>query len=259
VARTIYILGASGFLGSCLHKHFLAAGDKVIGISHKGRQPPVLEPGAIIINCSARYMPDADWEAMLQGNYHFAKSVLLQCDATHKIINFGSYFEYGEDGSTGPINNYAIAKRLLRGWLEDQGRAGRFRALTFILYDVIGPGDPRPKLVPMLSRAQPGETIELTACEQTIDLVPIEIVLQHVEAYLSLASPPFGPLAISGGSPQPLRWFVELLRQRRGFLPVYGSKPYAPTQIFRPVSNLPALDLPPKVTIDASYLDALCA
>lgn len=254
--RTIYLIGANSYIASQIKRHFAKLGHKVIGISHSTGFQEVFEEEALIINCSASYQPAKDWERMLRANYFFAKNLIERSNDTHTVINFASYFELGDTSTPGPINYYATAKLLLRAWLTDFARIRQIQAVNLLLYDVVGPGDQRNKLIPNILRLEPGDQINLTGCEQIMNLVPVENINEAVASVLQDRHVT-GLFSISNTGFMPLKEYITTLQSIVGFKPIFGAVPYGPAQIFNPVRDLPTLTSQSLLNFDHDYIAAL--
>lgn len=254
--RTIYLIGANSYVAGQIKRHFTQLGHRVIGISHSTGFREVFDDGASIINCSASYQPENDWERMLRANYLFAKHLIERSNDTHTVINLASYFELGDTSTPGPINYYATAKLLLRAWLTDFARTRQIQAVNLLLYDVVGPGDQRNKLIPNILRLKAGDQIDLTGCEQIVNLVPVENIIEVISSVLQDRYVT-GLFSISNTGFMPLKEYITTLQSIVGFKPIFGALPYGPTQIFNPVRDLPTLTSRSLLNFDHDYIAAL--
>lgn len=249
----IYLIGANSYIASRLKQSLLATGHNVFGISHSEAFGHHFEDGAAIVNCSASYVPADNWPQMLEANYHYTRRLLTRCNHTHSIVNLGSYFEFGDRNKPGPINHYASAKLLLRAWLDDFALYSGVRVVNLILYDVVGPGDQRKKLVPTILNLKRGEAIALTKCEQILTLLPVENVVQAIE--LAIADRHLsGVYTVPSCSFRPLKEFIRILQLAHEFKPVFGALEYQDTQIFEPIQHLRQIKIEHRQCFDLDYV-----
>ena len=103
-----------------------------------------------------------------------------------QLVHVGSAFEYGpvqgqltEESATRPTSLYGETKLAgTRELLAVQKKTG-LRAITARLFNVYGPGEHAPRLLPSLLRAaRSGEKLPLTAGEQRRDFVYVEDVAE---------------------------------------------------------------------------------
>lgn len=254
--RKIYLIGGNSYIAGQVHNHFTKIGHAVIGINHSTNFTTQFEDGACIINCSASYKPEGDWEKMLRANFIFAKNLIEQSNNTHTVINLASYFELGDISNPGPVNYYATAKLLLRAWLTDLSYSRNIQVVNLLLYDVVGPNDQREKLIPHILGLKAGAGINLTGCEQVVTFVPIENIIEAVSNILHDRSIS-GLFTVSSNIFLPLKDYIFMLKSIIEFIPVFGAIPYGPTQIFEPVRNLPPLISQPLCSFNEDYIYGL--
>ncbi len=254
--RPIYLLGSNSYIAGQLRRHFEKHGHRVTGISHSIGFTGTFEDGAAIVNCSASYQPATDWDQMLKANYLFAKKMIERCNETNTVVNLASYFEIGEVSNPGPINKYASAKLLLRAWLTDFARTKGIQVLNLMLYDVVGPDDHRRKLIPSILKLQAGDEIELTGCEQIVNLTPVENVVEAISQALSDRTVS-GLFSASNTGFKPLKDYIHILQSIIGFRPVFGAIPYGSEQIFQPLTNIPCISDSSSVEFNHNYVSSL--
>lgn len=254
--RKIYLIGGNSYIAGQVRNHFTKIGHTVIGINHSSTFSTQLEDEACIINCSASYQPEDDWEQMLSANFLFAKNLIERSNNTHTLINLASYFELGDISNPGPVNYYATAKLLLRAWLTDLGYSRGSQVVNLLLYDVVGPNDQREKLIPHILRLKAGAEINLTGCEQVVTFVPIENIIEAISKVVQNRSIS-GLFTASSSNFVPLKDYILMLKSIIEFTPVFDAVPYQPTQIFEPVRNLPPLISQPLCSFNKDYIYAL--
>jgi nucleoside-diphosphate-sugar epimerase len=190
----------------------------------------------------------ADIAAHLDANITFGVQL---CEALAglgggRLINAGSYWEYGSGGGYDPNTLYAAAKRAFQDILVYFGRRRGLDSATLVLFDVYGPGDWRPKMLPELVRnAVAGRSFGLTAGEQVMDMLHVEDAAAGFLAAADHVVPNGGHTvyALMGRQRYTLRETVAMIGEELGSPPqvTFGAKNYPPHQIFAPVSALPVL------------------
>ncbi|MGH3590168.1 MAG: NAD-dependent epimerase/dehydratase family protein [Pseudonocardiaceae bacterium] len=93
---------------------------------------------------------------------------------------------HSEDGPVGPIGVYGVSKLLGEWLLRDQGyRLGGCTMAIARLFNVYGPGDPHPHLLPeVLRQLRHGRVLRLGDLESTRDFVYVEDAAEALVALL---------------------------------------------------------------------------
>ncbi|NEP77377.1 MAG: NAD(P)-dependent oxidoreductase [Okeania sp. SIO3B3] len=164
------------------------------------------------------------------------------------FVDTGTYWEHYRGEAYNPVCLYAATKRAFHDLLHFYCDAHGLKATTLVLHDTYGPADPRPKLFSLLKKiAQTGESLDMTAGEQIIDLVYIEDVAHaYIQAAELLAAQPAGGgrptrYAIRGGNPISLQELVRVYAQTTGAtLNInWGAKPYREREVMAPWGGEP--------------------
>ena len=120
-------------------------------------------------------------EAMVESNFLFGLKlleVLKERDIKCNFINFGTYSQYFSEGDNYSFNMYSGLKNsfteALNLYSEDIG----LNNTNLILYDSYGPGDWRPKLLPLVRQAiLQNNRISLSEPDIIIDITHIDDVV----------------------------------------------------------------------------------
>lgn len=276
----VLITGASGYLGGHLTSALIARGHRVHGLTIEPVPPVGAGDTAIawhVYDGSTPSVERAVRDARPEVVIHLAASSragsspedvvpivqpalvlgaqVLACAAqarVRRVLAAGSYWEFGERGRAGPNTFYAATKSAFRVMLDHFVARGSFDGATLALFDVYGPRDPRPKLLPRLVRAMTtGETVPLSPGEQRLDMVHVEDVARafvaaaECEEPLALpgrANPDAAPVfGVCTGRSMTLRTIVDTLERAAG-KPVrvhWGASAYPAHQIMQPIDTLP--------------------
>jgi CDP-paratose synthetase len=163
-----------------------------------------------------------------------------------RLINAGSYWEYGSEGGYDPNTLYAASKRAFQDILVYFERKRGLDSATLVLFDVYGPGDWRPKMLPELLRSfMAGKSLDLTAGEQVMDMLHVEDAAAGFLVAADHLVPNSGHTvyALTGRQRYTLREIVGMIGEELGSPPriTFGAKNYPSHQIFAPVADLPVL------------------
>lgn len=118
--------------------------------------------------------------ALVNSNVLFGTQLLEAMDSygVRLLLNTGTSWQNYQNACYSPVNLYAATKQALEDIAMYYCQARNMSMLTLRLFDTYGPGDLRPKLLPLLKRAaRTGEWLELSPGEQLIDLVYIDDVI----------------------------------------------------------------------------------
>lgn len=242
--RVALVTGATGFVGSHLARRLVREGWQVHVLSRAGSHLPDAGEFAQVtshihdgstedmVRCVAQAKPDVvfhlaslflsqhatkDIDALIQSNVLFGNQLLeaMKVNEVNCLINTGTSWQHYDNEDYNPVCLYAATKQAFEALLEYYVQACGIKAITLKLFDTYGPNDPRPKLFHLLNKAaNSGETLDMSAGEQLIDLVHIDDV---VEAYLIAAQrllegkvAKHETYAVSSGRPLPLKELVQL-------------------------------------------------
>jgi nucleoside-diphosphate-sugar epimerase len=156
------------------------------------------------------------------------------------LVHVGSNAEYGNapcpqrpDGPCMPNSAYGAAKLSVTSFLQAKAQSEGMRALVMRPFFVYGPGAPHTNLIEsLISAAQAGKTLPMTAGEQTRDLVPVDKLATWI-ADLPVSGRPWGSI-VNGclGEPIKIRTVAErVVLHWSSFVPVFGQVPYRSTEL----------------------------
>jgi nucleoside-diphosphate-sugar epimerase len=176
-----------------------------------------------------------DVESLIHSNVLFGNQLLeaMRVNEVSRLINTGTSWQHYNNEEYNPVCLYAATKQAFEAILEYYVQACGIKAITFKLFDTYGPNDPRPKLFHLLKKAAAsGESLNMSAGEQLIDLVHIEDV---IDAYLIAAQRLLNDkvlahesYAVSSKKPLPLKKLVETFSTATGqnVKVNWGARPY---------------------------------
>jgi nucleoside-diphosphate-sugar epimerase len=201
-----------------------------------------------------------DVRRLVLSNVLFGAELLEAMSAigVHHLVAAGTFWQHYQNADYDPVNLYAATKQAFEDLLTFWSNTTALRAIVLELFDVYGPNDPRPKLVPLLRRAAlGGEEIRLTPGDQLIDIVHVDdVVGAFVQAgtlVRELAPGVRQTYAVSSGEPMRLRQFVHRVEEAMGrSIPVqWGGRPYRPREMMVPSSRgLPLPGWKPMVSLE---------
>lgn len=271
--KTALLTGATGFIGSHLARRLAQTGWRVHALIRKTSDTRQLTAGGNQkIYChvhdgsgtqlidivgdvrplmafhlaavgSGQHAPQ-DVRPLIESNIVLGAQ-LLEALAVHQIpflINTSTYWQHYLDRDYNPVDLYAATKKAFEDILKYAVESSPLQAISLVLFDTYGPGDPRGKLFYQLTRAaRSGATLSMSAGEQLIDLVYIDDVLDAYEraAQLLIAGEVAGGhsrFAVSAGSRLSLKQLVELFCEitEQQIDIHWGGRAYRPREVMRP-------------------------
>lgn len=205
-SKTIWIAGASGYLGAALASHLKSRGHSVLGISrHKpvknsqGGQDFEMENYEILssksesephflLNLANSYHPGwGNLSEMMAANLQFPLSLVDYCkDRQVKLIQARSYFEFltTERQEVAP---YVWAKKSAACLLNQATTVFGMAYQELVIFDLYGPRDPRPKIMNLLRDhfgSKTREPLVLQSADQKVPLVHVLDAVKGIEAAL---------------------------------------------------------------------------
>ena len=156
-------------------------------------------------------------DAMLEANVCLGGRLIEAASRSGaSLVAAGSWWQLA-----GPRCLYAETKKAQARLLEWAAAGQGLRALTLLLFDVYGPSDPRPKLLPkLLEASRTGEPLPAGPGLARLDLVHVEDVVEaflHAAALLERRPELSGEsFAIRSGEELAPRQLAELLAELSG-------------------------------------------
>lgn len=144
---------------------------------------------------------------LIESNITFGTHILeaMLKSGVKKIINTGTSWQHYNNEEYNPVCLYASTKEAFEKILEYYVESENFNAITLKLFDTYGPNDKRNKIINLLNKiAKTGETLDMSAGEQYLDLVYIDDV---VEAYMKVIE------LIEKGNIKHKKYFVSSAKQ----------------------------------------------
>jgi nucleoside-diphosphate-sugar epimerase len=263
VSDRALVTGVTGFVGSHVARHLLAAGVEVHAIvrpdARRDRIPDLAERTVFHVddgesdtlpaivdaaapdvtfhlatNFIAEHAP-GDVTALVTDNVTFPTRL---CDALgdggRVFVNVGTCWQHVDGDRYRPKNLYAATKQAFEDTLQYYTEAGRLRAVTVNLYDSYGPLDHRAKLLTaLLAALTTGDVLSMSSGVQLVDLVHVDDVVRALRlAAESCATDgaetgAMRRFALSSGRPLTLRELVDVLGAVAGRpVPVaWGARP----------------------------------
>jgi nucleoside-diphosphate-sugar epimerase len=240
-SRTALVTGATGFIGGHLARRLSGDGWTVHALvratTRRRPAPPIevhpippdtddlvglvreLTPSVcfhLATDFRARHAP-GDIDAMLDANVTFGTRLAEALTEANRcpLVNAGTAWQHFEGRDYGPTSLYAATKQALEDILRFYAEVAGLPVATLKFFDTYGPGDPRPKLVPLLVGAlHRGEAVELSSGEQVVDLLHVDDAVEGLLAVASfLAGGDGSPAQFSAHSDSPVtvRRLVDLL------------------------------------------------
>lgn len=201
---TICVTGATGYVGSHLVRALVDAGRRPFIIGRPCCDYPVLEgvdiaqqwhdsaalgsqlrelDNPVIINLAGHFVSRhtaKDIPTLVSGNLTFPIQIFDAYAASghSRIVNVGTSWEYGDDGTPAPANLYANLKAANARALGWYAHLHGFHAINLKLNDTFGGRDHRAKLMPLLKHhAIEGTECILREAAQPINLLYIADVI----------------------------------------------------------------------------------
>jgi nucleoside-diphosphate-sugar epimerase len=122
----------------------------------------------------------AEVQRTLEANLDYGTHLLAaaQSAGVKRLVNTGSFWQYGPSGERRPNSLYAATKAAFQDLMDHYCRTHGLRALTLVLYDVYGPRDPRGKLLSQIVELSgTGSVLDTTEGRQRISLVHVDDVV----------------------------------------------------------------------------------
>lgn len=175
-----------------------------------------------------------DIEPLITSNILFSTQLAEAAvvNKVKKFINTSTSWQHFEQLDYLPVNLYASTKQAFEDILKYFADSFELKVLSLVLFDTYGPGDFRPKLVPLLINSlKSQQALEMSAGKQLIDIVYIDDVVEaflKAFIYLDHAEVLYSRYAVSSNSPISLLDFVSLFEKTLNIkLKInWGARPY---------------------------------
>lgn len=274
--NSIFITGATGFLGQHVTKRLLMNSSINVLIGHRSESnvwpfTNLNSPQLKLVNLDSTELVDrafseqkidcilhmateygrhkSDIESILEANLILPLKVLnfgISNSVPH-FINIDSYFNK-EGKSYEYLFDYSQSKKSLLEWLKHH--SDRIQVSNLVLEHIYGPGDGFAKFIPTLIRSAANnfnDGLKLSPGEQVRDFIYIEDVVEAIEVVVlaKLRSPyQFINYEIGSGIPTTLRELVgNLLHVLNKRIPApFGFSPYRKDEIMYSLANLEAIE-----------------
>lgn len=237
----LVLTGGTGFIGGHLKRRLAGQGIALTEITrdavvtprgshlHGGDSAAIAEALAglsepVLIHLAGlvvlRHEP-ADIAPLMQANVTFAAQVF---DGFHKagyraVLNAGTSWQFDAEGHPAPTNLYAASKIAGQAILDYYVQSVGMSAMSLVIYDTYGPGDPRPKLIPLLRKTWlEGNELKMTSGVQPINLTHVDDVadalMQAAENVRAQAPGHHEQAAICSTHDISVRELVETIRNK---------------------------------------------
>lgn len=284
--RCALVTGATGYVGSRLMRRLARDGWVVHVIVRQGSSLELLEEcvdrlnihvhdgssrrmlailaltkPSVVFHLAANAMAEhraEDLDQLMVSNVLFSSQLVeaMYRNETRYIVNTETFWQHhsGTD-SYDPVCLYAATKQAFRDILLFYLKTSRICAISLVLYDTYGPGDPRRKLFSVLRESvRRGGAVDMTPGEQIVDMTHVEDV---VEAYilagemLLTGNVQFETYAVSSGQRMTLKQLVELAVNATGvsIRPNWGAKEYRKNEVMVPWLGKPLPGWSPEIDL----------
>jgi nucleoside-diphosphate-sugar epimerase len=205
----------------------------------------------------------ADIQPMVEANVGFgvalAEAVSQAGDCV--FVNTGTVWQHYEARAYSPVSLYAALKQSFTDALKFYEEVAGLPIVTLELTDTYGPGDPRPKLLPILVRAaREGTALQMTDGTQLIDLLHVDDAVSALLA--TAAGEPGATYGASGGETLTLRDLVAKFEAVSGLgvTAEWGVRASRPREMLTPwMVSGPPPGWQPKVSLEDGIRALLAA
>lgn len=267
------VTGATGFMGRRLVSALVERGTKVSVVVRRETQLPwphhahvrqIVSDGStsslvkglhavaaddpVVFHLASYFVAEhapEDITPLVESNLHFGVQLLeaMTGNDVRRIVYAGtSWQHFGQDGDQ-PVNLYAATKTAYSTFAAYYSVVKRLQATQLSLFDVYGPGDPRPKLLPALLRSLVnGDRLAMSAGEQALDLLFVD---DAVEAFIVAGkrllnatrdAGSWEEFMVGSGHAVGLRDLVKMLEDIAGRPAAvdWGQRPYREREVMSP-------------------------
>ena len=192
----LLVTGASGFIGKNLLERLTKEGHEVAILDRSFNNDVVKMTEFMttqkfdgVIHLASLFIVQhkpEDVKNLIESNILFPTSA-LEAAVASKIpwfINTGTFWQHFKDKKYSPVNLYAATKQAFEDMAQYYSETSSINFVTLKLFNVFGPGDPRPKFFNLwLKISQTKEPLDMSPGGQTIDISYIDNV---IDAYIQL-------------------------------------------------------------------------
>jgi nucleoside-diphosphate-sugar epimerase len=196
----------------------------------------------------------ADIQPMVEANVGFGVALAEAVSQAGEcvFVNTGTVWQHYDARAYSPVSLYAALKQSLTDALKYYEEVAGLPIVTLELTDTYGPGDPRPKLLPILVRAaREGTALQMTDGTQLIDLLHVDDAVSALLA--TAAGEPGATYGASGGETLTLRDLVARFESVSGLSVTaeWGVRPSRPREMLTPwMVSGPPPGWAPEVSLD---------
>lgn len=231
-------------LGSCVNKLAIHLHDgsmgEMLNIVAATKPDVVFHLAAI---ASADHRPE-DVDQMVLSNVLYSTQLVegMIRNGVRNLVNTETFWQYREGSDDyDPVCLYAATKQAFHDILHYYVNTGGVRAISLVLFDTYGPGDPRKKLFNILKQAAHEiRPIDMTPGKQIVDMTHVDDVVDaYMQAAELLLTENIGRLetyAVTSGRRMTLKELVELTVHVTGasIHPNWGGRPYRKNEVMVP-------------------------
>jgi nucleoside-diphosphate-sugar epimerase len=254
-------LSSLNLLGSCvnklaIHLHDGSMGD-MLNIVAAAKPDVVFHLAAM---ATADHRPEVV-DQMVLSNVLYSTQLVegMIRNGVRNLVTTETFWQYREGSDDyDPVCLYAATKQAFHDILRYYVKSGDIRAISLVLFDTYGPGDPRKKLFNILKQAaRENQTIDMTPGEQIVDMTHVDdVVGAYTQAAELLLSGKIGTLetyAVTSGRRMTLKELVELAVRETGVSihPNWGGRPYRKNEVMVPWLGKPLPGWGPKIDLEA--------
>jgi nucleoside-diphosphate-sugar epimerase len=264
------ITGATGFMGSRLAArlldedwtvHCILKSDDVLGASrldprvaahvHDGTTADMIRIVAlarptVVFHLASLFLArhrSEDVRGLIESNVLLGTQILeaMSGAGCSRLVNTGTAWQHYHTADYRPVCLYAATKQAFEDICRFYCDANGISVLTIKLNDTYGPGDPRPKIVPLLmDAARTGAPLPMSPGEQTLDLVYVDDIITAfagaARLLLSGAVTGIADFGLPSGCPITLRDLVATVEGVSGstIAAAFGALPYREREVMTP-------------------------
>lgn len=188
---------------------------------------------------------EKDVSPLVAGNVLFGAQLLeaMRVNGIRRLVNAGTSWQHFGHNDQDAVSLYAATKQAFDKLTDYYSAAYGLAVTTLLLFDVYGPADPRPKLIPsLLTSLATGKPLHLSPGQQCIDLVYVDDVVgafSQAAGRLRDLPPSAGvreAFSVRSGCETSLQQLVTLIGRlaQRDVPVVWGARPYRLREVMRP-------------------------